>query len=136
MIVGIGADLIEVERIADALAHRGDRFVARFCTDAERLVTPALAPARYYAIVFAIKEAVLKALGTGITRWVTWHDINVSIGKIEITVELTGGAKRRLSKLGGGEIRCFTSGSRLYVQAFVIIEQTPIVHLLGNGDAR
>ncbi|PDT34466.1 MULTISPECIES: holo-ACP synthase [Sinorhizobium] len=130
MIVGIGADLIEVERIADALAHRGDRFVARFCTDAEQLATPALAPASYYATVFAVKEAVLKALGTGISRWVSWHDINISVGPIKICIELEGGAKRRLSKLGGGEIHCCIGGSKAYVQAFVLIEQAPFSRIV------
>jgi holo-[acyl-carrier protein] synthase len=116
-------DLIELERIADALHHGGERFVARFCTDDERRRAQGLGDTRYFSTLFVVKEAVLKALGTGVTRWVGWHDIDVSITPAATEIELRRGARRRLVKLGGAKVRCSTNVSKAYAQAFVILEE-------------
>ena len=122
MIIGIGTDLIELERITDALHHGGERFVERFCSAEERRRAQGLGDATYFSTLFVTKEAVLKALGTGVTRWVGWHDIEVSIKPGAVEIELKDGARRRLVKLGGAKIICSTNISRAYAQAFVIIE--------------
>ncbi len=118
-------DLIELERIADALDHGGERFVSRFCTDDERRRAQGLGDTRYFSTLFVVKEAVLKALGIGVTRWVGWHDIEVTITPAATEIELRRGARRRLAKLGGYKIRCSTNASKGYAQAIVIIEQAP-----------
>lgn len=78
MIVGIGLDLVKIDRIR-AIAERWQaRFLDRLYTEAERrycLARPA--PYASFAGRFAVKEAVLKALGTGWTNGITWHDIQV-----------------------------------------------------------
>ncbi len=79
MIVGIGIDLVEVARVAAVAARKGDRFLRRILTDLEWSALPARPPARweYVAGRFAVKEAVMKALGTGWARGVGWRQIEV-----------------------------------------------------------
>lgn len=79
MIVGIGTDLAEVERIAAALAEYGEQFERRVFTDEEIAYcrrTPRRMAERY-AARFAAKEAFSKALGTGMRMGVAWRDIGV-----------------------------------------------------------
>jgi holo-[acyl-carrier protein] synthase len=75
---GIGIDVIEVARIAAAATRHGDAFLNRFLTAAELAYCSAQArPAVHQAARFAAKEAVAKALGTGIGRDCGWHDIEI-----------------------------------------------------------
>lgn len=86
MIRGIGIDIIEIDRIANAIERRGGLFIERLFTRNEQLPFDPAAKrhqAAYYAGRFAAKEAVVKALGTGF-RGITWQDIEVlkdSLGK-------------------------------------------------------
>lgn len=74
--IGIGVDLVEVDRMRAALG-RTPTLAARLFTDAERAYADAARdPAERYAVRFAAKEAVMKALGVGIGA-VDWHDIEV-----------------------------------------------------------
>ncbi|WLB05131.1 holo-ACP synthase [Bradyrhizobium elkanii] len=101
MIIGIGTDCCEMERIADVIERRGDRFLARVFTDAERAAGGKRPePTAYFARRFAAKEACAKALGSGITGRVSWHDVEVLNGdQGRPTLRLTGGALRRLNRL-------------------------------------
>jgi holo-[acyl-carrier protein] synthase len=101
MIIGIGADCCDMGRIAGAIERRGDRFLARLFTDAERAAgAKRPEPAAYFARRFAAKEACAKALGSGITERVGWHDVEVVNGpKGEPILRLTGGALRRARRL-------------------------------------
>lgn len=78
MIVAIGIDLVEVSRLEEVFARRGDRFRARVFTEGEINYCESLA-SRFasYAARFAAKEAVMKALGTGWSEGVGWKDIEV-----------------------------------------------------------
>ena len=77
-ILGIGIDLVEIGRIRKMLERHGEHFVARVFTSGEREYCAAMAdPAPYYAARFAAKEAVSKALGTGIGAQLAWHDVDV-----------------------------------------------------------
>lgn len=74
-----GIDLVEVSRIAQLLDEHPDRFVARCFTEGERRYAEASKRrAEHFAARFAAKEAVLKALGTGLTRGISWTDIEVT----------------------------------------------------------
>lgn len=78
-IVALGLDLLAIERLELAVERRGERLLARLFTPAERAYCERR-PARrvtHYAGRFAVKEAVMKALGTGWTRGVRWVDIEV-----------------------------------------------------------
>jgi len=79
MILGIGVDLCEVERIEAAIARHGERFLTRIYTPAERAYCESK-PNRMerFAGRFAAKEAAMKALGTGWRRGVAWRDFEVA----------------------------------------------------------
>ena len=78
-IVALGLDLTEIERVAETEERRGERFLARIFTPEEREYCERRAARRHvhYAGRFAVKEAVMKALGTGWARGVRWIDIEV-----------------------------------------------------------
>jgi holo-[acyl-carrier protein] synthase len=78
MILGIGTDLAEVARIRKSIAQFGDRFLNRVYTAGERTyaASKANSPERF-AARFAAKEAGMKAIGTGWSRGVRWHDFEV-----------------------------------------------------------
>jgi holo-[acyl-carrier protein] synthase len=78
MIVGIGTDLAEVDRIAESIERFGDRFLNRIYSERERQYSLRKAnPAERFAARFAAKEAGMKAIGTGWRHGVTWHDFEV-----------------------------------------------------------
>jgi holo-[acyl-carrier protein] synthase len=101
VILGIGSDICDVRRIAKVIERHGDRFIDRVFTASER----AKAEKRRnrfetYAKRFAAKEACAKALGTGLRAGVWWRDMGViNLPSGRPTLELTGGAKRRLQAL-------------------------------------
>lgn len=70
----VGVDVIEIDRIADVIARHGDRFLARIYTDDE--VTHCRGRVSELAARFAAKEAVMKALGTGV-RGISWREIEI-----------------------------------------------------------
>lgn len=79
MIYGIGADLVNIKRIEDALFRFGDRFLHRILNEEEVFeYAKSSQPARFMAKRFAAKEAFSKAFGTGIGEIVGWHDIRVT----------------------------------------------------------
>ena len=78
MIVGVGVDVVEIPRLRKILARYGERFAQRVFTPEEREYCAAHTdPAPHYAVRFAAKEALFKALGTGWARGVTWQDVEV-----------------------------------------------------------
>lgn len=78
MIVGCGLDLIDIARFEEERSRHGDGLLTDVLTDVERQRAAALPrPACGHAIVFAAKEACLKALGTGLIGRMSWRDITV-----------------------------------------------------------
>jgi holo-[acyl-carrier protein] synthase len=78
MLIGTGVDLIEIERIAQSIQRYGDRFLRRIYTDHEiAYCSRKRASAESFAARFAAKEAGAKALGTGISRGVTWNEFQI-----------------------------------------------------------
>ena len=102
MIIGLGSDLCNIERIARSLDRFGERFIARVFTDVERgkAEKRPFTRAGTYAKRFAAKEAFSKAVGTGFKRGVFMKDIGVvNLPSGQPTLALTGGAKERLDAL-------------------------------------
>jgi holo-[acyl-carrier protein] synthase len=100
VIVGVGIDLIETERVARALDRWGDRLVAKLMGEAEASrLPPGPDRARAVALAIAAKEAASKALGTGWSRGVGWRDVVVDLGP-PLAVRLEGGALRWARHLG------------------------------------
>ncbi len=131
MIVGIGADLTDIRRIAASLDRFGERFATRLFTDLERARSDRKATpegrAASYAKRFAAKEACAKALGTGMSRGVAWRDMGVVNARGGApTLALTGGAAERLAALvpagRRGLIHLTLTDEVPYAQAFVVIE--------------
>jgi holo-[acyl-carrier protein] synthase len=102
MIIGLGSDLCNIERIENSLGRFGERFIARVFTETERAKADRrpFTRAGTYAKRFAAKEAFSKAVGTGFKRGVFMRDIGVvNRPSGEPTLELTGGAKERLDAI-------------------------------------
>ena len=129
MIIGLGSDLCNIERIARSLDRFGERFEKRVFTETER-AKAARRPytrAGTYAKRFAAKESFSKAIGTGFRAGVFMRDIGVvNAASGAPTLALTGGAKKRLDGLvpRGYEARIHLTltDDHPWAQAFVIIE--------------
>ena len=78
-IVGLGLDLVEIERVRALIERRGERALERLFTEGERAYCERRGPGRFasYAGRFAVKEATMKLLGTGWARGVRWIDLEV-----------------------------------------------------------
>jgi holo-[acyl-carrier protein] synthase len=128
VIIGIGSDLSDIRRIQAALDRFGERFKAKAFTEIERRRSDAKPDAAAsYAKRFAAKEAMAKALGTGLKGGVHLVDmgvVNARSGKP--TMALTGGAAKRLAALippgMQPHIHVSLTDDHPYAQAFVIIE--------------
>ena len=132
MIIGLGSDLCNIERIRASLDRFGERFEQRVFTEVERAKAHRrkLPTAETYAKRFAAKEAFSKAVGTGFKRGVFMKDIGVvNAPSGAPTLHLTGGAKARLDALipDGYEARIHLTltDDHPWAQAFVIIEALP-----------
>ena len=102
MIIGLGSDLCNIERIQNSLDRFGERFVARVFTATERAKAERrpFTRAGTYAKRFAAKEAFSKAVGTGFKRGVFMRDIGVvNLPSGQPTLALTGGARERLDAI-------------------------------------
>jgi len=128
VIVGLGSDLCNIQRIEKSMERFGDRFLNRVFTDLER----AKAKSRPHTIAgtlakrFAAKEAFSKAVGTGFKRGVFMKDIGVvNLPSGAPTLQLTGGAKARLDALAPEghaiDVHLTMTDDYPWAQAFVIL---------------
>jgi len=78
-VLGIGLDLVEIERFHEVIRRQGERFLQRVFTKAEQdYCSSKKTPAMFFAVRFAAKEAVAKAFRTGIGDELGWLDIEVT----------------------------------------------------------
>jgi holo-[acyl-carrier protein] synthase len=99
--IGHGTDLVEVERIREILGRHGHRFLQRLYTPGERVMAGDAPSVRFLAGRFAAKEAILKALGTGWIRGLSWTDIDVGrLPSGKPMVVLSGGCRKLAQELG------------------------------------
>ncbi len=121
-IVGIGTDIIECLRIANMIQRHGEAFLARVYTAREIQYCQARKAAmQHFAGRWAAKEAVLKALGTGWVRGISWRDVEVVTspgGKPRI--ELHGGALEVGRRLGVAEVLISISHCRTHATAYAL----------------
>ncbi len=133
MIIGMGSDLCNIERIANSLERYGKRFTQRVFTDIEN-AKAARRPhtqAGTYAKRFAAKEAYSKAVGTGFKRGVFMKDIGVvNAPSGAPTLHITGGAAARLAELTPDghsvTVHLTLTDDHPWAQAFVILEAHPL----------
>jgi holo-[acyl-carrier protein] synthase len=124
MIIGMGIDMEEVERVKGAIERQGERFLRRIYTDKERAYCEQFKD-KYerYAGRFAAKEAAMKALGTGWSRGVRWVDIEVvRIPFGRPTLELKGEAREIADRLGVKNIAISITHTQKQAWAQVIFE--------------
>ncbi len=128
MILGVGTDLCNIERIAGVLARHGDRFRDRVFTEVEQRKAEARRDvAGTYAKRWAAKEACSKALGTGLRMGISWRDMAVrNLPTGQPVMQLTGWAAERLAAMtpAGHEaiVHVTLTDDHPWAQAFVVIE--------------
>ncbi len=114
----IGVDLIEIDRVERALA-RYPGFKDRCFTEAEQAYCDSRAnPAQHYAARFAAKEAIGKALGSGVLF--TWREIEIR-GRPKPGVTLTGRTQKWAEKVGAGQIDLSMTHSRELAAAICLV---------------
>ncbi|MDO5657803.1 MAG: holo-ACP synthase [Paracoccus sp. (in: a-proteobacteria)] len=132
MILGIGTDLANIERIAGTLERFGDRFRHRVFTPTELARAARRAnEAETLAKRWAAKEACSKALGTGLAMGISWKDMAVSnLRSGQPVMALTGWAAERLASMtpAGHEaiVHVTLTDDHPWAQAFVVIEARPL----------
>jgi holo-[acyl-carrier protein] synthase len=123
MIIGIGTDILTIDR-AQAALSRTPAIAKRVLTPEElHEFSQAMRPERYFAKRFCAKEAVVKALGTGIGRGVSWQHVQIhknALGKPLVT--LTGGALEHAMTQGIETIHLSYSDEQDSVVAFAVAE--------------
>jgi len=128
MILGIGTDLANIERIAATLDRFGERFRNRVFTEVEQAKAERRADvAGTYAKRWAAKEACSKALGAGLRMGIAWKDMAVSnLESGQPVMELTGWAAERLREMTPEGYRAIIhvtlTDDHPWAQAFVVIE--------------
>ena len=135
MIHGIGTDLLETTRIRDGLARFGEPYAARILAPAEHAAYAASTrPAQFLAKCFAAKEALAKALGTGLREPVSLRNIAVlrdALGKPHF--EFAPALKTWMQARGIGTHHLSLSDEGELTMAFVIVETLPIP--FSNGES-
>ncbi|MFC1578830.1 holo-ACP synthase [Pseudomonadota bacterium] len=121
--IAVGTDILRVGRIEAVEERLGERFVRRILTPTEQLeYRQSQQPARLLAKRFAAKEAIAKALGTGIGRGVSWQDITIGHdARGAPTVTLSGGALQVATDRGGSRMELSLADELEYVVAFAVL---------------
>jgi holo-[acyl-carrier protein] synthase len=122
-VIAVGTDILKVERIDAVVGRLGDRFVQRILTEQEQAEYRASKqPNRLLAKRFAAKEAIAKALGTGIGRGVSWQDIQIEHDANGAPcVRLSGGAAEAAAGRGGNRVALSLADEIEYVVAFAVL---------------
>ena len=132
MILGVGTDLCNIERIERTLARFGDRFRHRVFTETElRKASSRPGEAATLAKRWAAKEACSKALGTGLRMGIAWRDMAVSnLRTGQPVMAVTGWAAERLASMTPPSheavIHVTLTDDHPWAQAFVLIEARPL----------
>jgi len=124
MIVGIGIDLVKVSRIEAVLERHGQRFVERILHPNELLIYQNHShPLAYFAKRYAAKEALSKALGTGIARGVNFNEIETQLNELgRPHLILHGTTLDKADELGVNNLFITLSDEQDYAIANVILE--------------
>ncbi|MDG1693782.1 MAG: holo-ACP synthase [Porticoccaceae bacterium] len=123
MTIAIGTDIVDIQRIADAVERQGDKFVQRILTQSEISEYQARGHSvSFLAKRFAAKEAIAKALGTGIGRGISFQHMVISNNAEGVPqVELKDNAAERLNQIDGINVLLSLSDEKNYALAYVCI---------------
>ncbi len=125
MVLGLGTDLIEIARIKESIERHGERFLHKVFTEGEiaYCLSKKINSAESFAARFAAKEAGAKALGTGISRGVSWKELEVRRETGERpTLHLSGRAAERAAQMGVRTLSLSLTHSRDVAMAVVVAE--------------
>lgn len=124
MILGIGVDIVEVERLRRAVERYGDRFIRRIFTEEEvRYCRRCARPEQRFATRFAAKEAALKALGVGWAQGLQFIEVEVTNNELGApSVALSGKALALSRELGVQRIHVSLTHHRDFAIAQVVLE--------------
>ena len=124
MIVGLGVDLCRISRIEAVIDRWGDRFLNRIFTEAERALGASRPrPPFFFAARFAAKEAVSKALGTGIRNGFRWREVEtLALPTGEPVISLAGWTLELMRRRGGRQAHVSMSDEGDYAVAVVVLE--------------
>ncbi len=124
MVLAIGIDLVEIERIERAVERLGDKFLDRIFTAAEREYCESRASRFvHYAGRFAAKEAAMKALGTGWAEGVAWREVEILPSAGPPVLNLTGVARERFDGLAATHGLVSISHTHALAIAQVLLER-------------
>ncbi len=129
MVVGVGVDLVELDRVRDALERWGDRFIEKLMDPPEAAALPRGRGDRVVAVAGAIggKEAASKALGTGWSRGVQWRHVVVDLALPEVRLQgRAADVARRLGARTSGPLSFERRGDLLLAE----------FRLMGKGEER
>ena len=121
--IGVGADLIEVERVRGVLERQGERFIARVFTEEERAYCAGMGyPYKHYAARFAAKEAVSKCFGTGIGAELGWRSVSIYHGeRHQPLVRLDEKGLALLSHVGATHVHVTLSHTETMAMAVAVL---------------
>ena len=124
MIIGLGSDLCNIERIQNSLDRFGEKFLRRVFTEGEIEYSMSMKfPARHLAARFAAKEAVSKAFGTGIGKAMGWRNIDIRKKKSgEPFLVFSGPAQELAAKRGVASALITLSHTDRHAMACVVLE--------------
>ncbi len=127
ILLGLGCDLIEVDRIRGVLERQGERFLSRVFTDEERAYCDGMKhPHKHYAARFAAKEAVSKCFTTGIGAELGWKSVSVYHGaRHEPLVRLDAQGQALLQQVGGSHVLVSLSHTETAAMAVAAILKPP-----------
>jgi holo-[acyl-carrier protein] synthase len=125
MIVGVGIDAVDIDRVERMLVDRGERMLARLFSDGERqYVQTKVAPGQHFAVRLAAKEAAYKALaGNELARGIGWRDVEVltrAVGSPELRMH--GRAGEGFAVLGAVRAHVSLTHSQTTAVAVVVLE--------------
>lgn len=123
VMVGLGADLIEVERVRGVLERQGARFLERVFTDEERAYCAGMAqPHKHYAARFAAKEAVSKCFSTGIGAELGWRSVSIYHGpRNQPLVRLDEKGQALLRQVGATHVHVTLSHTDSHAMAVAVL---------------
>lgn len=126
-LVGLGADLIEVERVRGVVERQGERFLARVFSDEERAYCAGMKhPHKHYAARFAAKEAVSKCFGTGIGAELGWRSVSIYHGeRQQPLVRLDERGEALLRRVGATHVHVTLSHTETMALAVAALVRAP-----------
>lgn len=124
MIVGIGVDIVDISRVESMLGRYGDRFLERVFTEEEAAYAlRGVKAGERLSGRFAVKEAVMKALGTGKAHGILWRDVEtLRAPSGKPVTRLHGKALERMREIGGTDLHVTIAHDAGKALAYVIIE--------------